>query len=814
MITYSDDKKIVISCNKKAVGKVVIPNGVSIIRSHAFKECTEITEIILPNTLQELECDAFSDCISLISINIPDSVKKIPWGCFENCFNLTKIHLSSNLIEIGPYAFYNCRSLVSIQIPDGVREIGHSAFYGCFNLQQINLPQNINYISSSVFSGCESIYKVIIPEKISEISQNAFKNCSELNCVIIESANIKIDPTAFIGCSHISRIYIKDFKPYKVLASFPDCQNIKYIAPIEDLSKGISKNALTLHTIQDQLANTLKYMSLYYRLFNMNITQMKWSECHKKNIKTFKEPIDTNWESFKIEPQSLDYIFSMNWDKSFGIGLVLGYNQYRALDVDIYSDFILKVVYPYDGLNGFINEILTQLHLPLDYPWVVRSGNGYGFHIIFKNEGGDATAGIDSLSFAPNDNYNNSGQSYFSRMELRWCDHLVLPPSLHASGLQYKFRNEILPTSAPLQVSISEIDSMINTYCSEITIQEANYKGINIELADRRKITSRHDSYLSPHEHSANTIEWLEEIATDDSKNSLALCYLLGRNVKQNSTKALSLLRESRSQIAKFNLLQLYACGFLEYNAKDYNELVNSLDVTLFEGHMGVLNHNAEKYLPQIERFLFFDTETTGLPIDYSAPSTDINNWPRLIQLSWIITDQFYNVLSKHNHIIKPEGFTIPNQSASVHGITTDYANIKGENLIEILNLFVSDLKTAKYIVGHNIDFDKKIIESEFHRQNIVFSWCNTTSICTMKSSTDFCKIPNFYGYRYPKLQELHIKLFGTTFENAHDAFSDISATLKCFREMVKRGIVSIPHNTKETKNNHHKKVENDNFPF
>jgi hypothetical protein len=64
-------------------------------------------------------------------------------------------------------------------------------------------------------------------------------------------------------------------------------QNIKYIAPLDDLPKGITKNALSLQIIQNQLSTELKYMSLYYRLFNMNITQMKWSECHKKNIKTF-----------------------------------------------------------------------------------------------------------------------------------------------------------------------------------------------------------------------------------------------------------------------------------------------------------------------------------------------------------------------------------------------------------------------------------------------------------------------------------------------------------------------------------------------
>ena len=113
----------------------------------------------------------------------------------------------------------------------------------------------------------------------------------------------------------------------------------------------------------------------------MNITQMKWSECPKRNNKSFKEPIDTDWETYKIIPQSLDYILKLNWEKSAGIGLVLGYNQYRALDVDISSLWVSEIMYPDEGLNGFINEILTLLHLPIDYPWVVRSGNGCGFHI-------------------------------------------------------------------------------------------------------------------------------------------------------------------------------------------------------------------------------------------------------------------------------------------------------------------------------------------------------------------------------------------------------------------------------------------------
>lgn len=30
-------------------------------------------------------------------------------------------------------------------------------------------------------------------------------------------------------------------------------------------------------------------------------------------------------------------------------------------------------------------------------------------------------------------------------------------------------------------------------------------------------------------------------------------------------------------------------------------------------------------------KILFFDTETTGLPLDYDEPYTNVKNWPRLV---------------------------------------------------------------------------------------------------------------------------------------------------------------------------------------
>ncbi|MFA7695693.1 MAG: hypothetical protein WCX63_09175, partial [Methanoregula sp.] len=69
---------------------------------------------------------------------------------------------------------------------------------------------------------------------------------------------------------------------------------------------------------------------------------------------------------------------------------------------------------------------------------------------------------------------------------------------------------------------------------------------------------------------------------------------------------------------------------------------------------------------------LFFDTETTGLP-RYSA-TNPTDKWPRVMQLAWSLYDTEGNQESRNSFIIYPTDFTIPMDSARIHGITTERA--------------------------------------------------------------------------------------------------------------------------------------------
>lgn len=186
--------------------------------------------------------------------------------------------------------------------------------------------------------------------------------------------------------------------------------------------------------------------------------------------------------------------------------------------------------------------------------------------------------------------------------------------------------------------------------------------------------------------------------------------------------------------------------------------------------------------------YLFFDTETTGLPKNWKAPATDLNNWPRMVQLAFLFYDNDGNKISGDDYIIKPKGFTIPPDVSRIHGITTERANREGKSILLVLQEFNSLINEATYLVAHNMSFDEKIVGAEFLRNKMQNSIAAKRKICTMESTANFCAIDGPYGYKWPKLSELHYKLFRTGFEESHNAAVDINATAKCFWELKRIG--------------------------
>lgn len=185
--------------------------------------------------------------------------------------------------------------------------------------------------------------------------------------------------------------------------------------------------------------------------------------------------------------------------------------------------------------------------------------------------------------------------------------------------------------------------------------------------------------------------------------------------------------------------------------------------------------------------YLIFDTETTGLPKNYNLPHTATDNWPRLVQIAWQIHNKLGKLIEQKNYIVKPDGFTIPFNSEKIHGISTERAKREGHNLKFVLEEFAAAIEKSQLVIGHNVEFDLNVTGAEFVRTGVQNKLFETKHFCTKDNSIDFCAIPGGKGgrYKWPNLTELHIKLFGKGFEDAHDAAFDVRATARCFFGLI-----------------------------
>jgi DNA polymerase-3 subunit alpha len=191
--------------------------------------------------------------------------------------------------------------------------------------------------------------------------------------------------------------------------------------------------------------------------------------------------------------------------------------------------------------------------------------------------------------------------------------------------------------------------------------------------------------------------------------------------------------------------------------------------------------------------YLIFDTETTGIPHNKTAPLTDLDNWPRLVQIAWQLHDEHGGLLSHHNYLVKPDGFDIPFKAEKIHGISTQRALDEGHERKEVLDLFVHDLSKTRVLVGHNIEFDINIIGAELIRTSLdTATLLESEKVDTGLVSIEFCQLPGGIGGRLkmPRLNELHVKLFGESFEDAHDAAYDVAATARSFFGLIQKGVV------------------------
>lgn len=185
---------------------------------------------------------------------------------------------------------------------------------------------------------------------------------------------------------------------------------------------------------------------------------------------------------------------------------------------------------------------------------------------------------------------------------------------------------------------------------------------------------------------------------------------------------------------------------------------------------------------------LYYDTETTGFPAKAGTPLADC---PHIVQLAAAVIDDEAGKIAGFSVIIKPEGWEVGEGAAAVHGITTEKATAHGIPIQVAMLMFSHLCKISDQAVAHNDEFDIKFIAYEIERLGQPNRLMDMPRFCTMKATTNICKLPGNYGkYKWPKLVEAHEHFFGEGFDGAHDAFADVLACARVHQHLIKNNLI------------------------
>ncbi len=195
-------------------------------------------------------------------------------------------------------------------------------------------------------------------------------------------------------------------------------------------------------------------------------------------------------------------------------------------------------------------------------------------------------------------------------------------------------------------------------------------------------------------------------------------------------------------------------------------------------------------------KLLVFDTETTGKigKIEWKLPinKETVEHFPYVVQFSFMLFNTETYKYTTYDYVIKvPTTVDICEEVVAIHGITKGRSRVIGDSFKDIYSIFEECEKQCDMVIAHNSEFDTKMIRVECARNGIPYTITKPV-YCTMKSTTQMCKLPKpknknplSKDYKWPALNELHYFLFQEDASGLHNSMVDVIVCLRCYMKVM-----------------------------
>ena len=189
---------------------MVIPNGVSEIKTQTFEWCINLTKLVLGSGITEVNQTAFKYCYRLVEVINNSPYVTLSVGGADGSIGYYALSVSNNnpnyvsklVVDDNGFVIYvdgDQKTLVNyygnggnVTIPTGVSVIKNHAMHNKDAVISVTMPSTVTHIETNAFSYMDVLERVEIGRGVVGIDSQAFHECKNLVTVDNYSPNFKV----------------------------------------------------------------------------------------------------------------------------------------------------------------------------------------------------------------------------------------------------------------------------------------------------------------------------------------------------------------------------------------------------------------------------------------------------------------------------------------------------------------------------------------------------------------------------------------------------------------------------------------------